>query len=252
MLLQCFAGGQATNESSTSAPNSSSKRSLCFTCRNHENRFHKIHQNPSQVLSLFCKIGNWDLWRSNGPSTRIGEFHLSCCMETILRSLFRNIGQNQTSAQSHRGCAISPAFSPASRPWATSPVGVAQCLEAFAEFWKSVNCGNSRQLAITAMPSTHSHERHDTHDTHVHPHWKPNKFAHLPSKFSFRGTFEAEDISTRLDTLGSRQTRSKQSGRDTALAPHWTDRMDWIRIEVMTGNLRFSSFKGSESTIIIY
>lgn len=54
------------------------------------------------VKVQWSKYKNW----------RVSRFLL----ETILRSLFRNIGQNQTSARSHRGCAISPAFSPASRP----------------------------------------------------------------------------------------------------------------------------------------
>ena len=72
MLGQCFASGQATNESSTSAPNSSSKRSLCFTCRNHES----FSQNPSQVLSL--RNGKLRLVKVQWSKYKTWRFQVSC------------------------------------------------------------------------------------------------------------------------------------------------------------------------------
>lgn len=111
------------------------------------NRFHKIHPRYSH-----CEMGNWDLWRSNGPSTRLGDFK----------------------------------FRVGNYPKCTEPSGL--CI--FACFFSGIKAMSNftcRQFrAITAMPS-HSHEPHDSddmsYDTHVHPihpHWKPNKFVHLP------------------------------------------------------------------------
>ena len=99
--------------------------------------------------------------------------------------------------------------------------------------------GHEQLHLITAMPS-HSHEPNDSHnlsfvhhETHVHPihplGFPINLFTCLLETTSFLTLLISTILDSPADTLGSRQTRSKQSGRDTALAPHWTDRMDWIR-----------------------
>lgn len=109
-----------------------------------------------------CEMGNWDLWRSNGPSTRLGDFK------------FRVGSYPWVFVSEHRP-----------EPKCPEPSG--RCI--FACFFSGIKAMSNftcRQFrAITAMPS-HSHEPHDSHNlswysrSSLHPHWKPNKFVHLP------------------------------------------------------------------------
>lgn len=144
MLVQCFASGQATKESSTSAPNSSSKRSLCFTCRNHENRFHKIHPRYSHCL----RNGKLRLVKVQWSKYKTWRFQVSCWKLSKVPRAVRAVHfcllflRHQGHEQLHLITAM-PSHSHEPH--------------------------DSHNLSCV---------HHDTHVHTIHPHWKPNQFLH--------------------------------------------------------------------------